>query len=168
MTEPSMMERFAESGFEPVEVDGELVHAMYTTPVAVGDVVRVTWESARSPRVQGLSLRLGIPGRTGRESEGGLLRVDGVQAPTIVLWMDSAPPAVEAECVDLKQGALLRVSNRWRHRDGREDEWLNNYGIRIEPLGDRSVRLHCSDGYGDTPTFDDLLVRIDALEGRAT
>jgi hypothetical protein len=125
----SMMERFAESGFEPVELHGELVHAMYRSAVAAGDVVRVIWETAESPRAQGLTLRLRIPHRSGRKGEGGRFRVGGIEAPTIVLWMDTAPPVVDAECVELTE-----------------------------------VQLHCSDGYGDELTFDDLVVRIDVLE----
>ena len=158
----SLMDRFAASGFKPIEVDGSVVHPMYRTQVREGDTVRVTWLDAQSPRPQGLTLRLRVPGRTGRRGEGGLLRVESVDAPTIVLWTESAPPVVEAECVTLQPGAELQVSNRWRLPDGREDEWLNNYGMKIEAAEGDAVVLHCSDGYG-APAFDDLTVRVDVL-----
>ena len=157
----SMMQRFAESGFEPVEVNGDLVHAMYRFDVERGDRIRIEWLRAESPRVQGLSLRLRVPGVPGRRGEGGLLRVEGVEAPTIVLWMDTAPQVVEAECVDLKPRAELQISNRWRLPDGREDEWLNNFGIKIEPLNDAGAILHCNDGHGDDLSFEDLVVRVE-------
>jgi hypothetical protein len=84
----------------------------------------------------------------------------------MILWMDTAPPVVVAECVKLKKGAELRISNRWRHADGREDEWLNNYGMLIEKQGKDSFLLRCSDGVGFEPTFDDLVVRIDIARGQ--
>lgn len=157
----SMMQRFAESGFEPVEVNGDLVHPMYRVQVQQGDRVRIEWLRATSPRVQGLSLRLRTPGVGGRRGEGGVLRAESAEAPTIVLWMDTAPPVVDADCVDLKPGAELQISNRWRLADGREDEWLNNFGIKIEPLNGSGAILHCSDGYGDDLNFEDLVVRVE-------
>jgi len=162
----SLMRQFIASGFEPIEVDGEPVYPMYTTSIEEGDCVRVRWVSAASPNVQGLGLRLRILERKGRKGEGGLLRVEGVEAPTIVLWMDTAPPVVKAECVKLADHAVLRVSNRWRLPDGREDEWLNNFGMKVEPVGERSVLLHCSDGYGVAPSFDDLVVQVDVNSSR--
>jgi hypothetical protein len=157
------MERFAASGFEPIEVDGALVHPMYERAIEEGDRVRMTWVSAASPRVQGIVLSLRIPGRKGRKGEGGLLRIAGVEAPEMALWMDRAPPVVDAECIKSKRGAELWVTNQWRHADGVEEEMLNNFGMRIEELGPRSVLLHCSDGYGDAPSFDDLVVQIDVV-----
>lgn len=115
--------------------------------------------------MQGLTLRLRIPGRAGRKGEGGLLRVDDAESPSIVLWMDTAPEVVDAECIQLAGGAVLQVSNRWRLPDGREDEWLNNYGIKLEVVRQDVVVLHCSDGYGDAPSFDDLTVRLDIVRG---
>jgi hypothetical protein len=159
----SMMERFRESGFEPVEVRGELVHPMYRVAIAEGDRIRITWMRAESARVQGLSLRLRLPGITGRRGEGGLLRVEDVEAPTIVLWMSTAPAVVDVQCVALKPGAELQISNRWRLADGREDEWLNNFGMRVEPRGRSSAVLHCSDGFGNDLTFNDLVVRVEVV-----
>jgi hypothetical protein len=156
----SMMERFEVSGFEPVAVDGEFIHPMWVG-IGEGDHIRLTWLSSNSPRVQGVSLRLRIPDVQGRDGEGGVLRIERREAPTMVLWMDTSPKVVEAECVSVRSGAELQVSNRWRLPDGRDDEWLGNYGIRIEPTDGDGIVLHCSDGYGDTPTFEDLVVRVD-------
>jgi hypothetical protein len=53
-TEVSMMDRFAEDGFETVEVEGESVHSMYWATPLEGDVVRIEWLGAASPRPQRL------------------------------------------------------------------------------------------------------------------
>lgn len=158
--EPTMDVRFAEADFEPLEIDGELVHPMYRTALSEGDVVRIEWLSVASPRVQGLSLRLRHPEIRGTHGYGGLLRVERDEAPAIGLWMDSAPPVVEARCVQIEPGAQLEISNTWRMPDGREDEWFLNYGMKIEELGNHAVVLHCSDGIGDELTFDDQVVRV--------
>jgi len=157
------MTQFAESGFEPIERDGAVVHPMYRRRLRAGDLVRITWLSAASPRVQGLSLRLRLPGKSGRKGEGGRLRVADAESPTIVLWMDTAPQVVDVECVEIADGAELQISNRWRLPNGREDEWLNNFGMLVEPSSD-AVTLRCSDGYGDDPTFDDLVVKVVVIE----
>ena len=163
MKNPSLMTRFVESGFKPVEFDGELVHPMYRADLREGNVVRVTWISAGSPRVQGLALRLRKPGVTGAKGRGGLLRVEASEAPTIYLWMDTAPPVVDATCVRLAVGGEFQVTNRWRLPDGSEDEGLNNFGIKVERESDDSAVLHCSDGYGAEPSFTDLVVRIEVV-----
>jgi hypothetical protein len=160
MTDPTMMDLFAEADWGPVEVDGQPVHPMYRTEISEGDVVRVEWLSAASPRVQGLTLRLRLPDVRGSRGYGGLLGVEQDEAPAIGLWMDSAPPVVEARCVKLTPGAQLRVSNTWRMDDGREDEWFLNFGMKIEELEDGAVILNCSDGIGNELTFDDQVVRI--------
>ena len=163
-----MMARFVESGFAPVEFDGALVHPAYTHPISAGDRVRVRCVRANSTRAQGIMLRLRVPGVRGRAGEGGRLRVEEAEAPSIALWIDSAPEIVDAECVDARDGAVLQVSNRWRLPDGREDEWLNSFGILIEDAGPGTVFLHCSDGYGDEPSFDDLIVELEIVRPAAS
>ena len=156
----SMMSRFADSEFEPVEVQGQLVHPMLRLKPAPGDRLEVSWLSASSPRVQGLGIRLRLPGVAGARGFGGAMKVGEVESPAIMLWMDSAPETVVVECNEVSEDAELQISNRWRLDDGSEDEWLNNYGILIDEVAPGTYVLRCSDGYGDAPTFDDLVVRI--------
>jgi hypothetical protein len=156
----SLMSRFAESGFEPVEVEGRLVHPMLRLTPGPGDRLDIGWVSANSPRIQGLGIRLRVPGVSGKKGYGGALKVGDVESPAIMLWMDTAPPNVAIECVKVDEGGQLQISNRWRLEDGREDEWLNNYGMIVEQVEPDTFVLHCSDGYGDAPTFDDLVVRV--------
>lgn len=87
----SLMSRFVESGAGPVEVDGDLVYPMCTTAINQGDRVQVSWLSAASPRVQGVTLRLRVPERRGRKGEGGLLRPDHVEAPALILGWTLRP-----------------------------------------------------------------------------
>jgi hypothetical protein len=155
-----MMLRFAESGFEPVEVDGQFVHPMLRLDPKPGDRLEIRWVSANAPRIQGLGVRLRRPGVSGKEGYGGVLRVAEVESPAIMLWMDTAPSSFAVECVKVVEGAQVQVSNRWRLDDGREDEWLNNFGMLVEEIGPESFVLHCSDGCGEAPTFDDLVVQV--------
>lgn len=157
---PSTMELFAANGFKPLDLDGRRVYPMFRTDVEVEDRVRITWLSANPERVQGLTIRLRLPGVPGRRGQGGLLRAGVAESPSIVLWMDTAPPVVDIDCIKVKAGAELQISNRWRLADGREDEWLNNFGMLIDAIDSRSFTLRCNDGYGNDLTFDDLVTKI--------
>jgi hypothetical protein len=154
------MDRFAASNFESVDLEGVEVHPMLRLDVRASDIVRIEWLSSESPRIQGLSLRLRKRDVLGAGGRGGALRADGREAPTIVLWQDTAPPTVEVTCVQVASGAELQVSNRWRQPDGREDEWLNNFGMLIETDGGGQYVVRCSDGVGE-PSFDDLVVAVE-------
>jgi hypothetical protein len=160
--EPSMMDRFAEAG-GPVEYDGTLVHPSYSLPVEQGDVVRIDWLSSASPRLQGLVLRLRLPGRAGKKGEGGLLRYQDTEAPGIALWIDTAGPTCALECVKAREGAVLRVNNAWQLPNGQVGERINNFGIKAERIAPDAVVLSCSDGHRQRPSFEDLVVRITHL-----
>jgi hypothetical protein len=158
------MRQFADNGFRPIGYEDMTVHPMFRTPIAVGDCWRVSWLDAASPRVQGLALRVRLPDVPGRRGEAGRLKVAGASAPSIHLWMDTAPPVVEVSCEQAIEGAELHVSNRWRLRDGREDEWLNNFGMLIEDDDSGGVVLRCNEGYGtDPPAFNALVVRLELV-----
>jgi hypothetical protein len=126
------MRRFADNGFQPLTLDAKTIHPMFRAPIARGDTICVTWSGSSSPRVQGLALPVRPPEVPGRVGEAGRIEVNGVASASVHLWMDSAPPVVELRCVEAKPDAELRVSNRWRLEDGREDEWLNSFGMLIE------------------------------------
>jgi len=76
--------------------------------------------------------------------------------------MDTAHPSFTVEVVSIADGAEVQFSNMWRQADGREDEWLNNYGMLIAAPVEDDFVLRCSDGYGLAlnQAFDDLVVRI--------
>ena len=160
-----MMAQFGANEFAPVTINGTLVYPMVTLAVGVGDNIRVSWMSAASPRTQGVVLRLRRPTVRGAKGRGGVLRAGIGEAPTIKLWMDTSPEPPVIEIVKLADDAVLRIYNQWMSSSGRVDEMFNNYGIVIEELGPSSLLLRCSDGVGDVPTFDDLVVRIDVIRG---
>ncbi len=64
------MKRFAESSFRPIEVDGRMVHPMFRTGLAVGEIVRVSWISTASPRAQGLTRKGELAPPDGRATHG--------------------------------------------------------------------------------------------------
>lgn len=158
------MEQFAANGFKAIKYDGLTVHPMFRSPVAPGDRWRLTWLEAASPRVQGLTLRVRLPDVPGRRGEAGRLKVADAASASIVLWTDTAPAVVEVLCEEAVEGAELCVSNRWRLDDGREDEWLNNFGMLIERDSNGRTMLRCAEGYGrDRPSFTSLVVRLESL-----
>lgn len=159
---------FGLNGFEPIDLDGNLVHPMCRLSIAPADLVRVTWLSSTRLRDQGLALRTRHPDVPGPQGYGGVLRIDDVESPAIFLWMDTSPSTVDVRCVDIEAGAQLRISNRWRDDRGTEHEWLNNYGMLIEELDADRYELRCSDGIGAAPTFDDLVVRVSIERARSS
>lgn len=139
---------FADSGGEPIFFDGRTVHIVYKRPIQPGDHIQVDFLSSRPDRVQGINLR----------TKGGLLEAGGVRSSAISLWLDTAPPSSDVQCIKPPRDGLLMVSNQWRRPDGVEDEWTNNAGMVIEDHN-TPVVLRCSDGVG-SPNFDDLVVAL--------
>lgn len=154
------MSRFAESKFLPIRVGEDLVHARYESYFSPGDMLKIEWLEAGSDLVQGLGLRMRFPGVVGTQGIGGELRIENANSSAMMLWMDTSPEVVTVHSVASEQGAKLQISNRWRQKSGREDEWLNNYGMLVDQQDESTVVLSCSDGYGTEPTFDDLKVKL--------
>jgi|SRR5215217_3562478 len=157
--DPSLMDQFIDGGFEPVDYDGRMVYPQHWIDLEEGDVVQIEWLSAASQREQGVVVRLRIPDRTGRQGEGGSLQCEELEGPAIRLWRRSAGPVAEVRCKSIPPGARLLLRNLWDGPTG-ADEGLNNFGMLIERVDDRTVDLHCSDGYGARPNFRDMVVRV--------
>jgi hypothetical protein len=65
----TFMDQFIDGGFAPVEFDGKMVPD-YWADVEEGDRIRLEWLDSRSPREQGVVIRLRIPiGPVQREKE---------------------------------------------------------------------------------------------------
>lgn len=154
------MDRFEASNFNAIEYADQVVWPFVAIPVTSGDRFTLEWVSIGSPRTQGLAFRLRDPGVTGRKGYAGTLRAGGATSPVIFVWKDTSPSTVSGEVVEVSEAGVLRVSNRWRTGDGVEHEWLNNYGIVTESLEDGALLLHCSDGVGEAPSFDDMVVKL--------
>ena len=162
----TFMDQFIDGGFAPVEYAGKLVYPDYWADVDEGDRIRLDWLDSRSPREQGVMLRLRLPERTGRKGEGGILQSEELEGPAIRLWERSAGPVTEVNCKKVRPGAKLLVTNTWEGPTGVE-EGFNNFGMLIEELNPDAVILRCSDGVGSRPDFQDLVLRLSVLRGRA-
>jgi hypothetical protein len=88
----------------------------------------------------------------------GVLRVAGVEAPQLDIWTDTAPSAVEVECV--ATDGLLRFYNIWQsgRRPGVESRSATS-GMLVENLGDGWRRYSCND-IALQPDFEQLIFRI--------
>jgi hypothetical protein len=158
---PDMGERFRNAGWQPIELEGRLVHPMLRLTVEDGESISIGWVSVASPRSQGLVMRLRHPEIRGAKGRGGMLRAAGTESPVIGLWSETAANPTRVEVAHVAPGAELQISNQWRTEDGRVDEWFQNYGMLIEVLGEGQYILRCSDGMHPAgPTFDDLVARI--------
>lgn len=138
-------ERFAESGGQPLEVDGQTVYPMFRTEIGQGDEVRVFFQSASSDHEQGLVVKV----------TDGELEVEGQRARSFLLWREES--AADVELISHGEGEL-RVWNAWRH-EGLVEEWSGNAGVVVEDDGE-TVTLHMSDG-ADEPSFDNLVVNLE-------
>jgi hypothetical protein len=129
------------------EALGREVVKIEALPIADGQSARLVLEAYDSPWRQGV-----------RFVTGGVLRVAGVEAPQLDIWTDTAPLAVEVECVETD--GLLRFYNVWQsgRRPGVESRSASS-GMLVEDLGDGWCRYSCND-IGAEPAFGKLIFRI--------
>lgn len=135
----------------PIEVDGRLVRMMYELPPIKGPTeLRVELETSSS-RPQGLRLKV---------RDGDVVLNDQV-LNDVVLWSDTAPPAVTAQLrpKSARKPMNVRVWNVWRDPAGTMQAWIGDAGLVVEDEQEGSAVLNCSDGF-DEPDFDDLRVKL--------
>jgi hypothetical protein len=129
-----------------------------------GQQVRMMFERASSETSLDLRLEwLSPPGDQGvvlKASRGGMLSINGMEAPSHVLWSNSAPAHV---CANVSWGNRgdnhVRIWNVWRDQSGVEQAWIGDSGILVDSVSDDEILLRCSNGV-HPPAFDDLVVRI--------
>ena len=126
---------------------GREVVKLETLPISDGQFVRLTFEGGASPWRQGVRL-----------ATEGVLNVNGVQAPQLDLWLDSAPSVVEVRCESTD--GLLRLYNIWQpgRRPGVESQ-SHTSGMLVEELEGGSRRYRCN-AIGFNPDFDKLIFRV--------
>lgn len=136
---------------------GREVVKIEALPIAAGQSAHLVLEGSESPWRQGV-----------RFVTEGLLRVAGVEAPQLDIWMDTAPPSVEISCVETD--GLLRFYNIWQsgRRPGVESRSATS-GMLVENLDDGWRRYACND-IGVEPDFGRLVFRLAITTGsfRAT
>lgn len=152
MTE-ALADIFAAAQAPQIDWDGELAYAIYEIDPAPDDVT-VEFLNATESRAQGVTLKVAS----------GVLEINGVEAPEMVLWQDTAPDKVTVR-VKSERGekAVLKLWNVWRGSMGGVDvtqAWLGNSGMRIDrTLDGKELHLRCSDGEGPVD-FTDLEIRV--------
>lgn len=151
MTKP-ISKLFEEAKATCVDLEGEPLYGLYEMPAPRGLLVEIL-RSKPSP-VQGLTLK----------AYGGVLRINDVEAPEMLIWADTAPDRVTVTFRPWKgRKAKLKIWNVWRGQVGGvgvTQAWLGNAGMRIEQAVDgKELMLRCSDGEGSVD-FGDLETRV--------
>ena len=129
---------------------GREVVKLEALPISDGQIVRLIFEGGTSPWRQGVWL-----------STEGMLNANGVQAPQLNLWRDTAPAVVEVTCESTD--GLLRFYNIWHsgRKTGAESQ-SHTSGMLVEILEDESRRYRCND-IGSSPEFDKLIFRVSII-----
>jgi hypothetical protein len=137
----------------PVEYGSRNLWLSHRIAVGSGDTLRVRFEkSVAQPRQ---ALRVSMLGKRDK------LRINGHEGRRFVLWADTSPQEVVVDVMKAAKGAQLVVSNAWEDAaHGTTLYGLNWTAIDVQPLPDGSTRLDCSDGYGTSPSFGDLIVVV--------
>lgn len=127
--------------------DGLDVLRVDELPLAAADVIRVVFESVRSPWRQGVWL-----------GTVGTMVVRETSSSQFVLWQDTAP--VPAEIVCEETDGSLRLYNVWDSGRGRSRESLSaTSGMAVEELADGWRRYGCND-IGVEPDFAKVVFRL--------
>lgn len=130
------------------ESEGQEVVKLDVLPVAGSQRLRVSFESVNSNWRQGVWL-----------ATDGILRVNEVEAPQLVLWQDTAPAVVDVDVIETD--GILRFHNVWdsgRAR-GHHESHSATSGMLVEPAGEDTYRFRCND-IGYNPEFDKLVFTI--------
>lgn len=114
-------------------------------PIQDGDLLKLTFESVKSPWRQGVWMKTDDH-----------LVVNQERCPSVELWQDTAPNEVLIEC-HTKNGCL-HLYNIWDKGDGRESQsWTA--GMLVEELPN-GRRYRCND-IGLKTEFDKLVFRVE-------
>ena len=151
MTKP-LSKLFEEAKAACVDWEGEPLYGLYEMSAPSGLLVEIL-HSNTTP-VQGLTLK----------AYGGVLRVNDVEAPEMVIWTDTAPERVAVSFKPWEgRTAKLKIWNVWRGTVGGvgvTQAWLGNAGMRVEAdANGRELLFRCSDGEGSI-AFGDLEARV--------
>lgn len=118
----------------PLIINGETVVNIYRREVRAAQTIQVSLAMATAHPVQGLRLKL----------VGGQLEINGEALPEAIIWLDTAPPKFEFQCIPNKgrRTAELRIWNCWRGSDGTVQAWIGNAGMIVveNPAGKVTIR----------------------------
>jgi hypothetical protein len=120
-------------GFDVWHMDG--------IDISADDAFALTFESANSPRRQGVFI-----------ATEGLLIIDGVEARGFDLWYDTTPRPVLIRCRESSSGRAV-LYNIFEREPGRQMSQAHTSGMLIEALPGGGQRYRCCDVATD-PIFD--------------
>lgn len=142
----TLSDQFVAADSDTIRHLGRVVKALVRVPVVDGATVRVLRRQVGSSRPQGLKLAL----------NNGVLDVNGLRAPSVVLWSTTSPDEVSLT-VRGDTAKTLEVWNCWS-MGGVDTSWVGNAGIVTKTTATGMV-LRCSDGIG-AADFADLEAEI--------
>lgn len=117
-------------------------------PVHTGQRITLSFDDINSAWRQGVWL-----------ATDGMLRVNGVQSPQLVLWQDTAPAQVDI--VVEEADGLLRLYNVWDSGRGLgEHESQRATSGMLMTLVEEGVRRYECNGIGLEPDFNDLVFTV--------
>jgi hypothetical protein len=151
MTKP-ISKLFEEAQSTRVEWEGGPLYGLYEISGPSSLLIEIL-RSKPTP-VQGLTLK----------AYGGVLRINDVEAPEMLIWADTVPDRVTVSFRPWEgREAKVKIWNVWRGKMGGVDvtqAWLGNAGMRIETATEgKELLFRCSDGEGPVD-FGDLEVRV--------
>lgn len=144
---------FQKSKGAPVEVDGELVHAIFRMHLDEGKTQFEVRRLGATDAALGLRIKI----------ERGILEVNGGQYQEIILWVETSPDVVHLNVL-AKRDCVVKVWNVWRVDDVIQ-AWVGNAGMLIHD-DDGVIRLECSSG--QNLDFSSLVVEFERQNSEKT
>jgi len=136
---------FAARRGQPLEANGTTYYLIYTIPLESHDTVVIEFKNAKPPYRQGIHLESDEP-----------LRIAGKESKAMILWYDSAPRRVEADCRGCRS---IRLWNVWDIGDGTVHSWHNGAAMIVEHPSANLWVFRCNDGHPDD-ACDDLVFSV--------
>jgi len=149
----TLAQLFGETDGPTVHYKGMIVHSAVFKNVRKSGEFIVRFVRAVPLPLQALRIRI----------DPGKLLVENTESAQILLRLDTSPDVVNVRYRSSQEGSRITFYNAWINEDGGVDAWLVNAGMLVEETGNKLL-LRCSDGRGE-PTFDDLIVEIEFLDG---
>jgi hypothetical protein len=134
-----------------IEIDGKIYIARDEIKIVNGDIIRLTFESAKDKRPQAAVLIIDKFLKDIAKNE---------KTRGWCLWYSDSTKYIDFEC-HTKKG-ILEVTHSWMNERGFNEMCFGGSAMRIEDLPDGSRRYYCNDIDLDND-FDDLVFRIQFL-----
>ena len=146
-----LSELFMKSKGQPIEIDGEAIHAMFSLSFSPGkhllEVRKISFKPALHP---GLAFRI----------KDGSMLIAGQKLERFNLWAESSPEVAQV-LITARKNCRLNVWNIWSV-NGATDAWVGQAGMKISTCAMTS-ELACSGG-STVRDFGCLVVELEQME----